>query len=405
MHLPIILAQQQQETYQTLLNMQPQALFQSFLGNPNTSVLVGIRTLCQVFGVVFLVLGHAERTGAADSSRERTGSLIKTGVLTCLLFAAGPMLGMTANVMNGAPADMGLPNDSPHMLKALFQRGAQLPSWSEMWRPAVNIPSQDTATIGGAMQSGVSGGAAPAQPANPPQNWVARSWHWITSHLSDIPLIGFLNSFAGFLTRVGIAIQRLMTTSIFFLEILLVVLLGMLIIWMGEALRYMVLLFGACMLPLFIGFISSRRMQDAGWKYLTAMIGVTLWPIGWTICNAITLELFDMAVRVASGDAGAAAQQNFVEALITPGRSMNWADFSNVILTASPMAYVMGQGLLIFTGIWIILSAFTAPVLITKTLINGEEFVFSSMTSTAKVTAKVAGEAAKLAAQAAIMAG
>jgi len=405
MHIPSIIAQTQPvETYQTLLNMQPSALFRSLLGNPDTTALVGLRRLMQLFGAVFLLLGHAERTGEAQGN-ERLGALIKSVVLSFLLFTGGSFLGTIATAMNQAPADVGLKNDTPRMLTALFRRGAQLPAWSDMWKPAVNIPGQSNNTIGGAIQSGVTGANAPTQPQQPPSNWFARQWRWVTSNLANVPLIGMFNSLAGFITRVWIALERLWITSLFLLMMLFVVMMGMMIIWFMEALRYFVLLIGACLLPLFIGFISSRRMQEPGWKYVTAMISVTLWPIGWTMCNAITLELFDMAVRVASGDAGLAASQTFVNALVDPGQSVSWSQFTDVIMTASPMAYGMGVAILIFTMIWVILSAFVAPYLVTKTLISGEEFVFQSMTSTAKVTAKVAGEAAKLAAQAAILAG
>lgn len=389
-------------TYRTLVDMDPMALFTSILGSGST-ILVGLRSLAQIFGSAFLLLGHAERA-KADPGNWRV--LIKSGVLCVLLFAGGQMLGFIANAMNQAPADVGLMNDTPSMLTALFQRGVQLPSWSAMWAPLVGDPAVDSLTVAGALSAGTDAAAAgtpaPGTPGTPPPPGTPTHagtgvGHWITTHLADLGISGLFKSISGFLTRVFTLLQRLIITSIFLLELVIILLIGMFLIWGMETLRFFALLVGATILPLFVGFISTSMMHETGWRYVTKMIGITLWPLGWALCNAVTLEMFDMAVRVASGDAGTAASATFVGALSTPGSAVTWSQFSNVVMTSAPMSFVMGQGILILTGIFMVYSAISVPKMINQTLLMGEEFLVSAMAGNAKAAADVVSKTVKAA--------
>jgi hypothetical protein len=393
---PAILAQVPAgQTYQTLLNMQPAALFQSVLSQ-NTTVLTGLRSLAQMFGAVFLILGHAERAKAdyAHGQAAWTG-LIKTGILTVLMFGGGYLLGFMAEAMNGAPAAIGISTDTPGMLAALYSRGVAMPAWSDMLKPLTGNPATDSATAAGATEAAVA-------PPAPQQGVFMRIWTWTKTHVSNLLPTQLLQCLAGFFVRLATAVSRLIVTSFLMVVMFFVVVLGMMLTWGMESLRYFCLLIGACLLPLFIGFISSGKMNEAGWKYVTQMIGLTTWPLGWAICNSITLELFDMSVRVLSGDAAIANQVTLISSLTTQGQSATWAQFSNCVMTASPMAFVMGLGLFIFTCCWMIFSSIMGPILINKTLVAGEELAFSAMSSNARVMSKAAGEVASMAAKAAI---
>jgi hypothetical protein len=403
--MPVIFAQTAQiQTYQMLLDMQPNALFQTLTG-PNTTVLTGLRSLMQMFGAVFLILGHAERAKSDQANGQAAWvGLIKTVVLTALMFGGGQVLGFIAAAMNSVPASIGLPNDTPHMISALYERGVQMPSFKDIFEAPTGVAAADSATLAGALHAGTTADSGdPSVPSTSTASWWSKAKAWMSTQITNLSPTQLMQSAAGFFARVLIALRKAAESAILLACICVVVVFSMLLIWIMEAVRYVCLLIGACLLPLFIGFISTQKMREAGWRYVTQMIAIASWPLGWAVCNTVTLVLFDMSVGLIFGGTGYANASTLVGEMTTPGQSVAWADFSSAAMTASPMATWVGIGLLFFTFVWMIFSAIMAPILITKTLTTGQEFTFGAMQSNAQVSSEVAGKAAQMAAQAALM--
>jgi hypothetical protein len=213
-----------------------------------------------------------------------------------------------------------------------------------------------------------------------PVRWVAAIADWVVGSLYWV-----VRFFCGIIAGTIIAIAVVLAAVIMFFM---------------ESLRYLALLVGAAILPLFVGALSFERTRGMGSTYITSMIGLCLWPVGWAIGNAVTLELVDLSVTTLAGGQATAV----IREAIAGNMPANGADLVT-LLTAAPafsvFKWVLGIILLLITVLWILFAAVTVPLAMVKTLTTGQEFLAQSVTNAAGSAGKIVADVAKTAAIAA----
>ncbi|AHF95004.1 hypothetical protein OPIT5_00275 (plasmid) [Opitutaceae bacterium TAV5] len=361
------------ETYRVLLDMQPQALFDGLMTR-HPGVLEGFRHLMQFAGGAFLLLGHSQRMAEVGKrGMEATGEIVRTLVLCILIFAGGQILGILASVFANVPAEIDAPVSSGSLITQLWERARQFPDPMEVFsKPEGKDAGKDASTLEGSIKAATSGDTVreTADEAEELSFWSLSDWFYRLGQ---------------FLSRLFMAIARLGLAVLVIGVLLLGIIASMFIIWCMEAFRYLALVVGACLLPLFIGFLSTEHMRSAGWNYILTLIGICAWPIGWALGHAITIELFDLWLRVATGESSMAVINNSIE---------NGEGLANLGTYAS-MSFLQSSCLalgLLGLFLWILLVAFVAPLLIAKTLTTGAEFAAAFMGKGVQTTVGTAGK-------------
>jgi len=133
-----------------------------------------------------------------------------------------------------------------------------------------------------------------------------------------------------------------------------------------------ILFSGYALSPLLIGFMAIRPLRHVGNRYLTHLVGVLLWPLGWAVAALITQGILDF--------------------MTDP--SLKYLD-----PTATFYSLQESIGVLVI-AFWIIFSTVAAPLVIQKVIVHGElaggqliAGAFSSFLQTAATTAGAAAVA------------
>jgi hypothetical protein len=142
----------------------------------------------------------------------------------------------------------------------------------------------------------------------------------------------------------------------------LVGLLASILIYFAYIFQSVILNLGYALSPLLIGFMAIPALKHIGNRYLSNLVGVLLWPLGWAVAALVTQGMLDLLAN---------PTLEFMDpTLQTP-------DLQRTIGTAA-------------VGVWIIFSTFAAPVMIQKVITLGSlatDQMFSGAASTAIQTA------------------
>lgn len=198
------------------------------------------------------------------------------------------------------------------------------------------------------------------------------------------------------------------------LLLMIALLLAAAICWFIEALRYFFLVCGAVLLPIAIAAMRTRALERQGMNYITNMVAVACWPIGWALGHMGTVGLFNAWVSTMSGTAimGKWANAMTWENILTQGITFKSA--GTAVATGAQMAAAFGSFPLymlvsfclggVGVCVWVFTVTVGAPVLVTKLVTAGAAF-YSAATGQAADTAGKAVQSAGQAAQSIAMAG
>ncbi|MFO1501072.1 MAG: hypothetical protein U1G07_22225 [Verrucomicrobiota bacterium] len=132
---------------------------------------------------------------------------------------------------------------------------------------------------------------------------------------------------------------------------------------------------GYALSPLLIGFMAIRPLRHVGNQYLTHLVGVLLWPLGWGVAALITQGILDF--------------------MSDP--SLKFIDPTSTLYS---LQATVGVAVVAF---WLVFSTIAAPLVIQKVLVHGHmaggELIsgaFSSFFQTAATTAGAAAVAAPI---------
>lgn len=363
------------ETLKIANDLMGTPLFRSVLdGGQGGEAVEGLRYLAIGFGAVLLFLGHVQRSRDALIGRfspDPARVIIITVALTFMLFAGGRVVGLAAKAGNEMPAAIGL-GSTPDFIKQCFGRAMALGA------NPIEIAKQHTSDLlnnpepaSGSEEEKKSGGFS----LNPVR-WLAAAADWViaSSYYIIRAVLGFI---AFILILIAVAIAALIT-------------------YLMESLRFLALVIGAAILPLFIGGLSLDRTKGMGFTYISGILGLCLWPVGWAIGNLVTLELVDLSITtLTNGQAVDRARE-----VLRTGTLPSDADsITSALMTQSfsLISWSVGLLLLVVTILWILFAAVTVPLAMVKTLTTGQEFLSQSVTGAAGSAAKVVSEVGKTA--------
>ncbi|MEO8350128.1 MAG: hypothetical protein ABI680_00265 [Chthoniobacteraceae bacterium] len=156
-------------------------------------------------------------------------------------------------------------------------------------------------------------------------------------------------------------------------------LLASVIVFYAFLVQKFVLYIGYALSPIFVGFIAVRGLQRVGLDYITGLVGVMLWPLGWGVASLMTNGLIDFM-----------ADQSFLQVVGGPLGNQGYS-----------LQGLIGLGAL---AIWLIFSTIAAPVLLQRAIARGTQ-VGSDLASGAATSAGAAVTAGASAANAASIAG
>lgn len=364
------------QTFQIVNDLMATPLFRGVFNNAQGgNVIDGLRYLAVGFGAVLVFLGHVQRSRDATIGRfspDPARVIIITAVLTFMLFAGGRAVGLAAKAGNEIPEAVGM-GSTWDFISQCFGRAVALGD------NPMALAEKNAREL---MKNGQGAGDSESEGGFSlnPVRWVAAIVDWFMGSLYWV--------------------LRLIFGLIATLIIAIAVVLAAVIMFFMESLRYLALLVGAAILPLFVGALSFERTRGMGFTYITGMIGLCLWPVGWAIGNAVTLELVDLSVTtLAGGQATTVIRDALAGNLPSDGAALTTV----LVSTAgfSPIRWLLGILLLLITVLWILFAAVTIPLAMVRTLTTGQEFLAQSVTNAAGSAGKVTAEVAKTAAIAA----
>jgi hypothetical protein len=113
------------------------------------------------------------------------------------------------------------------------------------------------------------------------------------------------------------------------------------ILWLMQAVQQILFIIEVAVSPIFIGMLMIPRLVGTATKFFASLIAITLWGLGWAICDMLTTVLINLAVNPTN----------------------------NVAVTAlSPITAI---GVWITLAIWVIGSSFLAPLVVSAMLMQG----------------------------------
>jgi hypothetical protein len=147
---------------------------------------------------------------------------------------------------------------------------------------------------------------------------------------------------------------------------------SLLVFW-AYIIQKFILFSGYALSPLLIGFMAIRPLRHVGNRYLTHLVGVLLWPLGWGVAALITQGILDFMTDPSTR-------------------------FFDPTATLYSLQATLG---VVVVAFWIVFSTIAAPLVIQKVLVHGHlagsELIsgaFSSFFQTAATTAGAAAVAA-----------
>lgn len=350
-------------------------LFRGVLnGGQGGEAIEGLRYLAIGFGAVLLFLGHVQRSRDALIGRyspDPARVIITTMVLAFMLFAGGRAVGLAAKAGNEIPGAIGL-GSTPDFIKECFGRAMALGEnpIEIAKKHAADLLENPTPASGSEEEK--KGGGFSLNPVR----WLAAAVDWViaSSYYIIRAVLGFI---AFILIMVAVAVAAL-------------------IIYLMESLRFLALVVGAALLPLFVGGLSLDRTKGMGFTYITGILGLCLWPVGWAIGNLVTLELVDLSITTLThGQVVDRAR----EVLRTGAMPSDADSITTALMTHSfsMISWTLGLFLLVITILWILFAAVTVPLAMVKTLTTGQEFLSQSVSNAAGSATKVVSEVGKTA--------
>ncbi len=341
------------------------------------NVIDGLRYLAVGFGAVLVFLGHVQRSRDATIGRfsaDPARVIIITAVLTFMLFAGGRATGLAAKAGNEIPEAIGIGSTWDFIGECFGRAAAFGENPIALAEKNAREAMRNSQEVGEGESEGEGGFSLN------PVRWVSAIMDWVMGSIYWVARLIF-----GLIAAAIIAIAVVLAAVIMFFM---------------ESLRYLALLVGAAILPLFVGALSFERTRSMGSTYITGMIGLCLWPVGWAIGNAVTLELVDVSVTTLAGGQATAVMRD----ALAGNLPADGADLTTLLVSTSAFSvfrWVLGVLLLLITVLWILFAAVSVPLAMVKTLTTGQEFLAQSVTNAAGSAGKVAAEVAKTAAIAA----
>lgn len=119
---------------------------------------------------------------------------------------------------------------------------------------------------------------------------------------------------------------------------------GYLLFW-AYIIQKVILLIGYALVPLFIGFIAISSLRPLGHRYLLHLVGVLLWPLGWSVAALVTQGILDFMTDPSFGVIDPTASLYRLQTTFGLAVLSFWVAFSTI---ASPMIIqrVFTQGVL-----------------------------------------------------------
>jgi hypothetical protein len=196
------------------------------------------------------------------------------------------------------------------------------------------------------------------------------------------------------IANMAVLASQLLSTALKFLVLIpclmvvyLALIMGGLIAWAMDALRYFLLVLGSALLPIAVACYRCNSLRNQGNNYCLHMVGLCLWPMGWALGNIGTVALFDAWVGLMSGSSTTSYWAKWAQAMnssqvYTSGMTFKtaanaaatsaqmWQMFTN-FSTYEIVVFVVGAcGLFI----WILTATLMTPILIHKLVTAGSAF-------------------------------
>jgi hypothetical protein len=144
------------------------------------------------------------------------------------------------------------------------------------------------------------------------------------------------------------------------------------LMWLTRGVQQMLYFAEIALSPIFLGCFLIPALVSVATRFLTSLVAICLWPLGFTICDLVTKALLDLAINT-TGNTG--------------------LEVSNATLT--------GMVWWVCLAVWVILSSLTAPILISKAVVSGSSgfqqmfgHAGGASTSGARMVASIGGGAA-----------
>ncbi len=155
--------------------------------------------------------------------------------------------------------------------------------------------------------------------------------------LGDIPANGIGNMIGSGISKIGDSLNIMLLWPL--THMLSLIALG--IMWLMQAVQEVLFQIEVSVAPIFIGMLMIPRLIGTATKFFASLVGITLWGLGWAICDLLTTALINLAVNPSN----------------------------NVAVTmASPLTAI---GLWITLAVWVIGSSLIAPVIVSGMLMQG----------------------------------
>ncbi len=190
------------------------------------------------------------------------------------------------------------------------------------------------------------------------------------------------------------------------------------VLWLGgvavyffNTLRYFLLQLGSVMLPVFIAGLATQYFRSQSVNYITSLIGVASWPIGWALGNLGTVALFTYFMGWVGNvlNSSAITTGNFTDpaAGAQAALAVNLAVWGSPVVSAGQITSALLVALLgsIIVLIWTLLVIVGYPMLIQKVVTSGATMFDSLARGTSSVALNAAGATAMLAGQLGAMNG
>ena len=114
------------------------------------------------------------------------------------------------------------------------------------------------------------------------------------------------------------------------------------IMWLMGGVQQILYMIEIAVSPIFIGFLMIPRLIGTATKFFTLLAAICLWPIGWAVCNLLTLALIDIAIN--------------------PTNNLGQTAFSLGTLVI---------GYWVVLAVWVIGSSLVAPLFVSMALMSG----------------------------------
>ena len=349
--------------------------------------------LAMLFGGVFLLWGHAARMDGITKRGSAAGDdLMREQVRTYMTLAAMIM--------------------SPYLLGSLATVADS--ALAESVRTPAQINKQVALALNMLPDPGVlvSAGMEPMGPKISDDGlvddsevaWYSKAWNWVKDAADTT---------VGWVKSLGVALGKVLEYGIKTLVVYLLyavcflhLLVAQLAIWIVEQIRFLILVIGGVLLPLFVsayGLNDGHFFKQSGTKLTLSLMCVALWPFAWIVFGLLTGAFVAAWAKALVGvgiwnnsqatlmamDRLSSAQSSAAMGALHDNLAASEAVIGTVIMNGLGPILAMTVGT-VGLGLWMIIAPFKLPFMMQDMILTGADKITEGALSGAKMVGTAA---------------